>query len=186
MAIHTFYRSFPSEKTLLAFDLDSIEIRTATSEDGQIWFAAKDVCAVLDISWSGQTLQKMPKNWVSMMESITVKGEKETTFINEPGVYRLAFRSNKPEAERFCNWVCAEVLPAIRKHGYFGQMSPDAEVKVTRETRGVVQRLVETKDAFERSFLLERARRLFRLLGQPIPDMSLIGQDAHQMRLPGV
>lgn len=186
MAIHTFYSSEPSERTLLDFPFDDAQVRTATSEDGQIWFAAKDVCEALNLTWSGKTLQKVPKNWQGMFRKNTPGGDQGLTFINEPALYRLVFRSDKPEAERFCNWVCAEVLPAIRKHGYFGQMSPDAEVKVTRETRGVVQRLVETKDAFERSFLLERARRLFRLLGQPIPDMSLIGQDAHQMRLPGV
>lgn len=187
MAIRNFYRSEPSENTLLTFNLESTEIRTATSEDGQIWFCAKDVCDVLDLSWSGQTLQKFPKNWTCMMTYITQGDQaREITFINEPGVYRLAFRSNKPEAERFCNWVCAEVLPAIRKHGFFGELSADAEVKLTKETRGIVQRLVETKDAFERSFLIERLRRLFRFMGQPMPDLALIGQDAAQLRLPGV
>jgi hypothetical protein len=32
-------------------------------------------------------------------------------------VYKLAFRSNKPEADAFTNWVASEVLPAIRKTG---------------------------------------------------------------------
>jgi len=41
-------------------------------------------------------------------------GEK---FLTESGVYKLAFRSNKEEAERFTDWVTDEVLPTIRKTG---------------------------------------------------------------------
>ena len=39
--------------------------------------------------------------------------------ISEPAVYKLAFRSNKPEADAFTNWVASEVLPAIRKTGKY-------------------------------------------------------------------
>ena len=40
-------------------------------------------------------------------------------FINEPGFYRLVLRSNKPEAERFQDWVTEEVLPSIRRTGVY-------------------------------------------------------------------
>lgn len=186
MATHDFYSSDPSEQTLISFPFDTSQVRTATSEDGQIWFAAKDVCEALNLTWSGKTLQKTPKNWQGMFRKNTPGGEQDLTFINEPALYRIVFRSDKPEAERFCNWVCAEVLPAIRKHGFFGELTPDAEVKITREARGLVQRLVETKDSFERSFLIERAKRLFRLMGQAMPPLNLIGQSVDQLRLPGV
>ena len=39
--------------------------------------------------------------------------------VNEPGFYRLVFQSRKPEAERFKTWVFTEVLPSIRKKGYY-------------------------------------------------------------------
>ena len=39
--------------------------------------------------------------------------------LSEPAVYKLAFRSNKPEADAFTNWVASEVLPAIRKTGKY-------------------------------------------------------------------
>lgn len=47
----------------------------------------------------------------------------DTTVINEPAVYKLVFRSNKPEAEKFSDWVAEEVLPTIRKTG--GYVSND-------------------------------------------------------------
>ena len=43
-------------------------------------------------------------------------GEK---FLTESGVYKLIFRSNKEEAEKFQDWVTDEVLPSIRKHGLY-------------------------------------------------------------------
>jgi phage antirepressor YoqD-like protein len=39
--------------------------------------------------------------------------------VNEAGLYKLAFSSRKPEAEAFTDWVAAEVLPSIRKHGMY-------------------------------------------------------------------
>lgn len=41
-------------------------------------------------------------------------GEK---FLTESGVYKLVFKSHKPNAEAFTDWVTDEVLPTIRKTG---------------------------------------------------------------------
>lgn len=40
-------------------------------------------------------------------------------FIRESDVYRLIMHSKLPDAERFQDWVCEEVLPSIRKHGAY-------------------------------------------------------------------
>ena len=42
------------------------------------------------------------------------RGEK---FLTESGVYKLIFKSDKKEAEKFQDWVTDEVLPEIRKTG---------------------------------------------------------------------
>lgn len=47
-------------------------------------------------------------------------------FLTESGVYKLAFRSNKPEAEAFTNWVSDDVLPTIRKTGSYNISPIDA------------------------------------------------------------
>lgn len=38
-------------------------------------------------------------------------------FLTESGVYKLIFKSRKPNAEAFTDWVTDEVLPSIRKTG---------------------------------------------------------------------
>ena len=42
------------------------------------------------------------------------RGEK---FLTESGVYKLIFKSDKKEAEKFQDWVTDEVLPEIGKTG---------------------------------------------------------------------
>ena len=45
--------------------------------------------------------------------------------IPESDVYRLVMRSNLPNAVAFQDWVCEEVLPAIRKTGEYSTTLPD-------------------------------------------------------------
>jgi prophage antirepressor-like protein len=40
-------------------------------------------------------------------------------FLTESGVYKLVFKSHKPNAEKFTDWIADEVLPSIRKHGIY-------------------------------------------------------------------
>ena len=49
----------------------------------------------------------------------TPGGKQEVVAINEAGVYKLVMRSRLPEAEKFSDWACGEVLPSINKHGYY-------------------------------------------------------------------
>ncbi len=100
-------------------------------ENGQPWFVSKDVCAVLGIDWSGKTLSNIPDKWQSMGKLPTLRrGTQNIRLISEAGLYKLAFRSNKPQADAFTNWVASEVLPAIRKTGkYAVQPEPEPQQK---------------------------------------------------------
>ena len=101
----------------------SHQIRTHV-ESGAIWFVAKDVCMALGLTWSSRTLDAIPTEWKGGIKLITPFGKRgggtqTLRSISEPAVYKLAFRSNKPEADAFTNWVASEVLPSIRKTGKF-------------------------------------------------------------------
>lgn len=54
-------------------------------------------------------------------------------FLTESGVYKLAFQSLKPEAERFTNWVTDVVLPQIRKTGGYIPTATPTSVPYTDE-----------------------------------------------------
>lgn len=51
------------------------------------------------------------------------------SFLTESGVYKLSFKSRKPEAEKFTDWVTDEVLPSIRKTGKYEIESEQLELE---------------------------------------------------------
>lgn len=44
----------------------------------------------------------------------------DALIINEPGLYSVILRSDKPETKSFKRWITHEVIPAIRKTGSYG------------------------------------------------------------------
>lgn len=103
---------------------ENVNVRTQIIR-GEPWFVAKDVAMALNITWSGHTLDSIPNVWTQMVK-LTINGSdggvsdiRRMTLINEAAVYKLAFRSNKPEADRFVNWVTGKVLPSIRRTGIY-------------------------------------------------------------------
>jgi len=52
----------------------------------------------------------------------------KTWFINERAIYKLAFRSNKPEVETSTNWI-AEVIETIRNTGKY-ELQPKSKAEV--------------------------------------------------------
>lgn len=96
------------------------QVRTAIRNGGDIWFCLPDVATILNIKNSRDIVAKqLDKKGVEKIYTLTVGGQQELTFINEPNLYRVIFRSNKAEAVKFQNWVFDEVLPAIRKTGQY-------------------------------------------------------------------
>lgn len=103
---------------------ENVSIRTEVI-GGEPWFVAKDVAFALDITWNGKTLANIPNEWKGMRSFLTPSsgdrggGSQTLTVVNEAGLYKLAFRSNKPQADRFVNWVASDVLPSIRRTGSY-------------------------------------------------------------------
>ncbi|WP_243466298.1 BRO-N domain-containing protein [Sodalis glossinidius] len=56
---------------------------------------------------------------VCKTDTLTSGGIQELNFVNEPNLYRVIFRSNKPEAKQFQDWVFNDVLPSICKTGKY-------------------------------------------------------------------
>ncbi|MEQ9888820.1 Bro-N domain-containing protein [Pectobacterium zantedeschiae] len=88
---------------------------------GEPWFCLKDVCEVLTIANSRRVASEVLDDDGVRKAYITdsLGREQEAAFINEPNLYRVIFRSNKPEARQFQDWVFNDVLPSIRKKGSY-------------------------------------------------------------------
>lgn len=50
-------------------------------------------------------------------------------FLTESGVYKLVFKSHKPNAEAFTDWIADEVLPTLRKTGSYEMPKKDKQKK---------------------------------------------------------
>jgi len=129
-----------AEANSSTFLFEDHDVRIKIDECGVLWFVARDVAEALGITWSGQTLSKIPDSWVTMLELNMVTGRKEVVGINEAAVYKLAFRSNKPAAERFTDWIASSVLPSIRKTGQYSVNStPVPQATIYKEVASKVK-----------------------------------------------
>jgi prophage antirepressor-like protein len=111
---------------------ENVNVRTQVIK-GEPWFVAKDVAMALNVTWSSHTLDSIPEDWKGVVNLTTPSsgarggGLQTLKVINEAAVYKLAFRSNKPEADRFVNWVTGTVLPSIRRTGSYSVSSERPE-----------------------------------------------------------
>lgn len=117
------------------------QVRTAVHEDGGIWFCLPDVARVLEISNANPSRFNLSEAGVHKMYISYDSGKKQVTFVNEPNLYRVIFRSNKDEAVKFQNWVFDEVLPTIRKTGgYVARTTTDDRTPLRQAVSLLVSR----------------------------------------------
>lgn len=105
--------------SIVPFNFEGREIRVV-QRDGQPWFVAADVCAILDIANHRDAVARLDDDERVSVTTTTSGGEQVVTAINESGCYRIVFRSRKASAKRFTKWVTSEVLPSIRRTGAYG------------------------------------------------------------------
>lgn len=96
------------------------QLRTVQRDDG-LWWVLRDVCRVLNIGNVTDTKKRLDPDEVDLTDLIDSMGRVQSaTIINEPGLYAVILRSDKPEAKQFKRWVTHDVLPSIRKTGAYG------------------------------------------------------------------
>jgi len=85
-----------------------------------VWFNAKSVCTILGYVDTNQAIRRHVCEEDKKTYPVKTTGQvRHTTFINESGLYTLIFSSRLETAKVFKRWVTNEVLPSIRKSGYY-------------------------------------------------------------------
>ena len=93
------------------------EIRTI-DQNGEPWFVGKDVATALGYVDAFGAIKKHVDDEDKLVCQIDSAGQKrDTTLINESGLYSLTMNSKLEGAKKFKRWVTSEVLPSIRKNG---------------------------------------------------------------------
>ena len=80
-------------------------------------------------------------------------GNPNMTFIDEGNLYQVIFQSRKPNAVKFKEWVCYEVLPSIRKHGAYITEDVIKDNKKLNESIQAIRKQYKEKIDFADAFL---------------------------------
>ena len=122
----------------------------ATQIDCEVWFAATDVAKALgyrDANQITRALDDDEKRWSEGTLSKCTHSHLGIRLINEPGLYRVLMRSQRPEAVPFQRWVTHEVLPSIRKDGGYIATSPEeSDADIMARALLIAQKTIDRKN----------------------------------------
>lgn len=105
-------------QSLELFQYEGIPIQVLGTPEDPHWIA-KEVCQALNISNHRDALSRLDEDEKGVVVSDTPGGKQELLIVNEPGLWNLVIRSNKPEAKEFKRWLTHEVIPTIRRKGRY-------------------------------------------------------------------
>ena len=106
-----------------------IELKSYIDKQQNVWFRGKDVAEILGYSNTKKAVlihvDKEDKKQIFTYHSSGPKmgpvapSGSMCTYINESGFYYLLLSSKLETAKKFKHWVTSQVLPSIRKYGYY-------------------------------------------------------------------
>jgi len=102
-------------------------------------FRANDIATVLDINNIRQNILDFD-NTEKIIETIqTIGGSQQVSFLTEKGLYKILFKSRKPIAQTFQNWVC-NVIKEIRLSGSYSlQKQLEEQLKINEELQKTLE-----------------------------------------------
>ncbi len=105
--------------SLSVFSFEKQSVRTLGTPEIPL-FVAIDVAKALGYSQPAKSVNDRVDPEDLIKAEIDTNGGRQTVnCVNESGLYALIFGSKLESAKRFKRWVTTEVLPAIRKQGYY-------------------------------------------------------------------
>ena len=144
------------------FSYEDAQVRTYTDEIGEVWLVAKVVSKILGLQNIQHNMNDLEDDEKGVCNVYAPGGMQTMTIINEPGLYKLTFRSRKPNAKTFTRWVTHEVLPSIRKTGSYiaPQAEPQEPLNIRVRIAGILQKLAQqVSDESLKEYLIRKSYR---------------------------
>ena len=139
---------------LMIFEGNNVEV---FEFEDKVLFNPRDIAKCLNLGDSAirMAIGKMSDKQVIKVTNSDVKvidfrklNNAGENFLTENGVYKLIFKSNKEEAEKFQDWIADEVLPSIRKDGgYIIGKENDTPEEILARAILVAQSTLQRRDA---------------------------------------
>ena len=110
-------------------------------------FRASDIGIILEINNIRMSIIYFDESEKRAVSSTDSTGRmQDVTFLTEKGLYKVLFRSRKPIAQRFQDWVC-EVIKEIRLNGFYElQKEVDQKQKELEQTKNEMSAIENTKN----------------------------------------
>ena len=119
-------------------------------------FRASDIGTVLEMSNIRATIIDFDESEKVVHKTPTIGGLQEVTFLTEKGLYKVLFRSRKPIAQKFQDWVC-DVVKEIRLHGVY-----DLKKEIEKKNNEMQQLEDKHKQDIEQQKIAEREKVLLK------------------------
>jgi prophage antirepressor-like protein len=87
-------------------------------ENGKLYFPAIECARLLKYANPYDAVRRHTKGIVKH-DILTNGGKQEVSFVSEPNLYRLIAHSKLPAAARFEAWIYEDIVPLIRRHGFY-------------------------------------------------------------------
>ena len=121
---------------LQIFHQNGFKIRGGLLKD-KPYFIAMDIAKALEYSETAMMLRRLDDDEIMELSADLAGGfskhASNIKIINESGLYNAILGSKKPQAKAFKKWITSEVLPSIRKQGYY--LTPNVESTLIAELR---------------------------------------------------
>jgi prophage antirepressor-like protein len=196
--------------SIIAKQFEDYKIRMFTINN-ELYFVGIDIANALDYKDAPKAITNNCKEYIKVHELVTVGSlhineinglgdlDPKTNLITEKDVYRLIMRSNKPEAEKFQDWVY-DVITEIRKTGSYNfnkqltiseqlLLSAQLLVKLEQEHSEIKTALIKQddklNDVYDRLDNIETAVDYFTIIGYfrykkkksiPLKQASVLGK----------
>jgi prophage antirepressor-like protein len=109
-------------------------------------FRASDVGTVLEMGNIRTSINDFNDSEKVVHTMDTLGGSQQVTFLTEKGLYKVLFKSRKPIAEKFQDWVC-EVIKEIRLNGVYDLQQQLLQIEDQKakeyETKLASQKVIE-------------------------------------------
>lgn len=120
------------------------QVRTVMKDD-EVWFVAKDVCEFFGEKNPWRAVEKLDEDEKGYTQIETPGGRQNVVVVNESGLYAMLFamqpekargvtdeyvEQRKEQLRNFKRWVTHEVLPAIRKQGFYSALTDEKLLEV--------------------------------------------------------
>lgn len=167
---------------LMIFEGHNVEVLEL---NGQVLFNAKHVADVLEIKNVRENLRNMNDRQVVRLTNSAVSktdirkmNNAGENFLTESGVYKLVFKSHKPNAEAFTDWIADEVLPSLRQTGHYEMPASKAQSERLVSVNNAVKILTPMLQAAgcDSKIQLLTAKSLYEKAGVEIPIQIIADQ----------